>query len=327
MSTEKTYKLLKDLPQCEAGTEFVKYADDAVDYVAKNVMVYSSGDCKRHEFFLDDKLVEDNPDWFKELTPEAENIIPDVEKFVESISERQIELFEYYVKKRLEKKYPENKTTDSFWTDELVLEFANGLRDAREIMAKWHWHKQSVLDFKKAKLKQSHTPKPQADNKPDWEIVALKEESGNIYKKPVYPPPYWDSIIEHIKNKSTLKKIHSVQRSSDNSVFSVDENTGIGVIKEFKILDGKMKAKGDYGFVDLMLVHKLPPQPQKEEQRSYSLDEINKKLGLYTQAEVDAMCEDVWYAARAKVRPDHGIELYKYEDLDHYKSKQIKSPK
>lgn len=47
------------------------------------------------------------------------------------------------------------------------------------------------------------------------------------------------------------------------------------------------------------------------------------EIGYIPKSIVDAMCEDVWDAARAKAMASHNIEVYKYEDLEDYKkSKQ-----
>lgn len=68
----KKYRLLKDLPQCKAGTIFEKYADNAVDYEALGIKQWNGGSCRHESVFLLDCHVEDNPDWF-ELISEKES--------------------------------------------------------------------------------------------------------------------------------------------------------------------------------------------------------------------------------------------------------------
>ncbi len=63
----KRYTLLKNLPQCNAGTTFEKYKEDAVDYMAVGIETWNSGLCKDRPFYLDDSVVENNPEWFEEV--------------------------------------------------------------------------------------------------------------------------------------------------------------------------------------------------------------------------------------------------------------------
>lgn len=73
MTTNKRYRLLKDLPQCKAGTIFDKYDETAIDYVALGVTQWDSGKCKHVEVFLLDCHVENNPEWFSEILPEEKS--------------------------------------------------------------------------------------------------------------------------------------------------------------------------------------------------------------------------------------------------------------
>lgn len=105
----KRYRLLKDLPQCEAGTIFEKYSEDAIDYVALGVTQWDSGKCKHIEVFLLDCHIEDNKEWFTEILPEHK--CPHCGAMTSQLNS------ECY-------KAPE-QSKEFVWDDKLVLEFAS----------------------------------------------------------------------------------------------------------------------------------------------------------------------------------------------------------
>lgn len=147
----------------------------------------------------------------------------------------------------------ENKTTDSFqdyfWTDELVeLAVQDALNDDNPSPLTPYGIKKKVEQFK-----QSHTPKPQAENKPDipktsksmttdyepfenrvgfdkpdrdWEIISVHQGQGSYQdvdkNGKVRYAHFSDCTIEDaLQNRGY--KIHSVKRLSDGEVFSVGD--------------------------------------------------------------------------------------------------------
>lgn len=156
----------------------------------------------------------------------------------------------------------ENKSNDSFqWTDEDSRKFkifvelkcgeTNILNPSLPLIYEWM-----------NEYNQSHTPKPQAENKPDWEIVQMNDVTGGrVHAYNVDGCKY---------NKCT---IHSVKRLSDNQVFSVGDEAKDGVrwnaeyskIKLFEVHGSDMAVTLEDGsfILDIKYAKKLPPQPQK----------------------------------------------------------------
>lgn len=205
------------------------------------------------------------------------------------------ELKGFCVHKKWVESYPEwflpeeNKSNDSFqWTDRLVCDFLKFT---------------SATGGSIEKFKQSHTPKPQAENKlksfpeamaeadrlnpkprykvpeefkaenkPDWEIVELRGKRGRnfIYKK---KDGMWLNEFEcgwgvdGKEPEGTGCDIWKVKRLSDGEVFSVGDRTTVGEIYSFLIIGGLMdvrcRALGVGSAYPLASIKKLPLQPQK----------------------------------------------------------------
>lgn len=153
----------------------------------------------------------------------------------------------------------ENKSNDSFqWTSELQEKYISILEN--------ELFKNGMLpeSFRKTFV-ELNTPKPQAENKPDWEIVSCMGANKIIH-------PY-DKRICLGANKNVVEcTIHSVKRLSDGEVFSVGDDCWFQDYK-FKIHkiyineDGEMLVCSDFSAYTFELIHTHPPQPQKEEQR------------------------------------------------------------
>lgn len=316
----------------------------------------------------------------------------------------------------------ENKSNDSFqWTDDdIIYAWQTGNTHGEH-----GGTVEAFINYMKNVYYKSHTPKPQAENKPDrdWEILEylFVPLSGMArYATVNRDSKYWERAASGDKEFT----IHSVKRLSDGEVFSVGDvvvHKTDGLINTAKILKFVIPEtlthlmwfefmEGRDFCKDLANFNRLPPQPQKEEQRieinvfeeadmsrkvyahNFQVpikyrdkfpeikqaieqvlndDTISEKFKksweaftvkypeikdkqirdaiellvnneyvvektdvakhsvqwfhpYFTQQEVDAMCEDFWYAARAKSRANAlKLEVYKYEDIEDYKkSKQ-----
>lgn len=98
--SDNVYILQKDLPDGGAiGDFYAKFPGTNFYY---NVRIRSEATAIDEGHRWETWQVENNPEWF---LPEAITI-KDIEKFVQSINENQIELFDYYLKKRLKEEKP-----------------------------------------------------------------------------------------------------------------------------------------------------------------------------------------------------------------------------
>ena len=124
------------------------------------------------------------------------------------------------------------------------------------------------LNCSKSDSQHYRNPTTQGEDRREWEVLSYMEK--NIMKT------VWtkentinDGLRDNFQDTERWTgsgtghafQINSVLRLSDKSIWSLGEETGIGVIKEFKVDNGRMMAKGDYGFVDLQIVCKHPAPP------------------------------------------------------------------
>jgi len=98
---------------------------------------------------------------------------------------------------------------------------------------------------------------PQAENKPDWEIVLYWNADG------------FHAPTEKCKPNGCI--IKSVKRLSDGEIFSVGDDTNDGVVKGFHTWKNQMMVEFKDSptgceCLDINYVKKLPPQPQKDKQ-------------------------------------------------------------
>lgn len=227
---------------------------------------------------------------------------------------------------------PENKSNDSFqWTDELVKEYASNWMEAAnknenyisiESFKQYHSSNEVcgvdinwVVKYCHGDLSKVMKPedcrfigtreechdfvkkyKPQAENKPDWEIVAFEIHNkvfylsnydkhtnriwfGGIGKGSFVDKQDWDEWLAG-KRIPQLFKIHSVKRLSDNLVFSIGDEAGWDLeqcpgnsskpftITCFGVFNNRMFCNNQNICIDY-IQKKSAPQPQKEERKGW----------------------------------------------------------
>lgn len=281
MSENKRYQLLKDLPQCKAGTIFEKYSEDAIDYVALGILQWDSGKCKKVEVFLLDCHVENNSEWFELITERPPiDIMPEMYwkeersielgKCIQSYWDRCITVPSDWIaeKARLEKELGLREEGDVpvkvekfVWTDELVKEF---VAIYSTVLPSGDLSK--YLDAQIAVWKMNNPKAPiKVDAGKEWEIVSFicKDGDGHVIYNKCQDGKFRQDRCPDLSGYDerdfglTGEAIHSVKRLSDNQTFTITDegrtkksDDKVFVIESFEILDNTMwiTCKHKYGY-------------------------------------------------------------------------------
>lgn len=161
-----------------------------------------------------------------------------------------------------------SNNNEFIWTDELVMELYKKIAAIPPQYFTMNKPYEMMAEFK-----QSHTPKPQAENKPDWEVVEILNNTGSTAWT-------WVEDIKHfINNPKNAEwdgcRIGSVKRLSDGEVFSVgDEVVDNNCVKcdpskisSFEIMGKQMAVnmttESPIKHRWVWQIKKIPIQPQK----------------------------------------------------------------
>ncbi len=111
----------------------------------------------------------------------------------------------------------------NFWNDERVEDFFIKLSNQKF----YHFGIKTYIDeYKKSKSEHK-----------DYEILSVIHNDGTGKMNPVdmrvFPESNWEKVLKY-------SPIHSVLRKSDGEVFSVGDDTNLGKITRFEVLDGEM---------------------------------------------------------------------------------------
>ncbi len=121
-------------------------------------------------------------------------------------------------------------TEDNFWTDELVLEYA--------VRSHLPNNELTIQEFKKLKLPSETIHNNLSEGK-DYEILSFRyvTDKTNIACKASNGYFFWDtsSIGTEKEMLTSVWKINSVRRLSDNSIWTVGDKTCFGVIEKFHL--------------------------------------------------------------------------------------------
>ena len=185
----KQYRLLKDLPDADAGTIFTSDNKGAYDYLSKGTKLPS---------WYDGEYVENNFSWFEEV-----NTVEKVE---------QIEVT----------KITSTRTTDYDGFEACINVYFNTWPDRNK-----------YEEIKKA-IEQVLNPEPSSKKEEGWEILEGKSSNGKVHQY------LKDNSHGGLSCKEIGCEIFSVLRKSDNTVFTVGDETTIGVIKRFEVSEELM---------------------------------------------------------------------------------------
>lgn len=145
---------------------------------------------------------------------------------------------------------------DNFWTDKLVEQFAAKFLQDRINWAVLHDYAAAPVPLQLAIEKFKQSQPLSSNGGKDWEILERKNQSGAIH---------YESKVE--SNRMLYENagctIYKVKILSDNSIWTVGDETHLGKIIKFEIHDGQLFWWNENTWYYLHQLIK-PPEPIKE---------------------------------------------------------------
>jgi hypothetical protein len=277
--SNKTYVLLKDLPDAKAGSEYVYNNTYKRYYLDGNVL----------GSYWDAEYVENNPDWFKLKQPVEDKRI-EVSKFCKFDTKNTGEDFYY--------QFCASKPIPKEFSEQICRAIEYVVNDVFEKIVPPTLERQ--------------------ESKKDWEIISYYHE-GWIYKKNSmgeFIAPFNAPVHLLILHPDNMKIIHSVRRISDGEVFELhkvyyDEmDRNLKPIKKFFVKDSVMYAQFDEGRGSndgCLGVNSLKKQPKEQPKPLFTTEDGKDMYEGDSVALASTKYYNISFPIKAPTHPFYGV--------------------